>query len=98
MTLRERAEKHVDGCPSALRPLEWCGSDTRIADLKLVIGRNDIDMVRLELQLVIAHLGDWHFRAPTDDGREFAVVVGRQMHYHHVRDPEISRHGVEEFP
>src|SRR5262249_7039517 len=53
-------------------------------------------MVRLELQLVIADLGDWHFRAPTDDGGEFAVVVGRQMHDHDVRDAEIRRYGVEE--
>jgi hypothetical protein len=71
-----------------VRLLEARCADRRVADLELAVGRDDVDGVRLEIEaLVVAHLDHAHVRLACEDRGQLALVVRRQVHDDHVREP-----------
>lgn len=97
MAFRQRAKEDIDGRAAPVRLMKGCGADARLTDLELVVGRDHVDMIGLELEPPVADLGDGHLRAPANDRGELAVVVGREMHDHDIGKPEIGRDRVEEL-
>jgi hypothetical protein len=94
-TVRAATGKY-DRRAAAARIPERRGADHPLADLELVVGRDHVDMVGLELELLVADLDDRHPGPSAENGRQLTLVVGRQMDDDNVDEPEIDGRRVEE--
>ena len=70
---RERAEEQIDRRPVPTRFVEFGDRQMLVGDQKLPVGRNDVDMPRLEADAA-GDLGDRHPGARREDARQFALV------------------------
>ena len=74
----ERTEKQVDRRPPPARLVEFGERQVLVGDEQLTVGRDDIDMARLEAGAA-GHLGDRHFGARREDRRQFALMLRVEM-------------------
>ena len=74
----ERAEEKIDRRALPARLVEFGDGEMLIGDEKLPVGRNDVDMSRLERDAAV-DLGDRHPGPRREDGRQFALVRRIEM-------------------
>ena len=72
---RERAKKKIDRRALPTRLVELGNREVLIGDQKLPVGRDDVDMARLERDAP-GHLSHRHARPGRKDVRQFALVLG----------------------
>jgi hypothetical protein len=78
---RQGAEEQVDRRPLPARLLEFRGGDFVVADVQPPVGRDDINMIRLQWN-GLSNLENGHMRAGGQDVRHLAAQIGMEMHHH----------------
>jgi hypothetical protein len=92
--LRERAEEHVDRLARNFRRARLQDQPASL-DGRHVIGRADVDVVRLDV-LVGPDIGDRHLGKATDDFRQRRRVPARHVGDQHEGHPDIGWHAAKE--
>jgi hypothetical protein len=80
--LRERTEEQVDRGPMAARLVEPERGNFVVDQLQPPVGRNDVDVVRLQAHM-LADLHHRHFGARGEDRRHLAAVLRIEVHHDH---------------
>ncbi|WP_290892109.1 hypothetical protein [Hoeflea sp.] len=91
----ERREQHIDGVAMAVGLRRPGHLQSAVADLQIGIGRNHIDVVRLNSHTVL-NLNDRHRRVGAQDAGQFAFAIWIEMQHDHESTAAVSRHHVEE--
>jgi hypothetical protein len=87
----QRAEKNVDRRPAFLQGGIRRNFDTTISHREVLVRRNDINMVRLDVHF-LQNLSDGKRADGLQHLRKTAVVLGREMQDDDIGDPTVGRH------
>src|SRR5215468_5167421 len=96
LVLGERGEKHIDWCALSIGGTRSPELQPPFADRQDGAGRQDIDVLGLDLFAVL-RVDDWHTGRPAEYLGEHAFAVGRQMCENHKCQPVTGWKGLKEL-
>jgi hypothetical protein len=96
LIIRQRLEKAINRAMRCPRPGPGGQLQHTRGDAQIPIGWNDVDVIRLDAQIV-RHLVDWEGRGATEQLREGALVHGIEMLYEHETHARIEGEVLEQY-
>ena len=96
LVLRERTEKDIDRAPLRARLARLARTEQVALELQGLIGRDDVDVVRLDRDLAL-HLDHRHLGMPAEQLGQVALARRIQVRDHDERHAGVARHGIEQL-